>query len=93
MLAVDWLGGKASETGGKLEEVGLLGDSGQVLSSAVLVVAVMGKWAIRMATGAVCSCGKSLGGDIFPGTGKECSYWRKIEKSHKKKEKKKHVER
>lgn len=54
--------------------MGLLGELG-LLISAVLVVAVMGRCGIRMATGAECSCGKSLGGEIFPCTNVECSGW------------------
>lgn len=73
VLAVDWLGGGASETGEDQEPVGLLVESGEPLISAVLVVAVMGRWGIRMATGAVCSSGKLLGGEIFPCTNTECS--------------------
>lgn len=75
VLAFDWLGGGASGTGEDREPLGLLVESGESLISAVLVVAVMGWWGIRMATGAVCSCGKSLGGEIFPCTNTECSGW------------------
>lgn len=57
------------------EPLGLLGESGELFMSAVLVVAVMGRWGIRMATGAMCSCGKSLGGEILPWTNTECSDW------------------
>ncbi len=46
--------------------------------SAVLVVAVMGRWGMRMVTGAECSCGKSLGGEIFPSANDECSGWTKM---------------
>lgn len=72
--AADWLGGEASDSGGVSEPTGLLGEPGEPLISAVLVVAVMGRWGIRMATtGTVCSCGRSLGGEIFPCTNTECS--------------------
>lgn len=73
MLLADWSGDGASGTGDDPDPNGLLGESGEPLNSAVLVVAVMGRWGIRMATGAVCSCGKSLGGEIFPCTNTECS--------------------
>lgn len=54
VLAADWPVREASETGEDGEPVGLLGESG-LLISAILVVAVMGRCGIRMATGAVCS--------------------------------------
>lgn len=79
MLAADWPGGEASDAGGDWEPVGLLGESG-FLISAILVVAVMGRWGIRMATGAVCSCGKSWGGEIFPCNDIEFSDWIKRSK-------------
>lgn len=69
MLAADW-----PEIGEEQEPTGLLGESGP---SAILVVAVMGRCGIRMATGAVCSCGKSLSRDIVPCTNPECSGWMK----------------
>ena len=75
MLGVDRLEGGSSEIGDGWEPVGLLAESGEPLISAVFVVAVMGRWGIRMATGAVCSCGKSMGGEIFPCTNTECSAW------------------
>lgn len=74
MIAADWPVGEASLTGEEREPTGLLGELG-FLSSAVLVVAVMGRCGIRIAMGAVCSCGKSLGGEIFPCTNVECSGW------------------
>lgn len=76
MLAADWPVGEASEIGEDREPTGLLGESGPLIS-AVLVVAVMGRWGILMVTGAVCSCGKSLGGEVFPCTNTECSGWMK----------------
>ena len=58
------------------EPVGLLGESG--LISAVLVVAVIGRCGIRIAIGAVCSCGMmTFGGEIFPCTNVEFSNWTK----------------
>lgn len=73
VLAADWPAAEASETGEEREPAGLPGESGP-FTSAVLVVAVMGRWGILMATGAVCSWGKSLGGgDVFPWTDSECS--------------------
>ena len=65
MLAADWPVGESSETGEEREAEGLLGESGPFIS-AVLVVAVMGRWGILMATGAMCSCGKLFGGETFP---------------------------
>lgn len=70
--ASDWSAGEASEMGDGGDPAGLPGESG-LLISAILVVAVMGRCGIRMATGAVCSWGKSLGGEIFPWASAECS--------------------
>lgn len=51
--------------------------------SAVLVVAVMGRWGIRMATGAVLSYGMLLlAGKLFPCDTVEFSEWTSIEKIH-----------
>lgn len=54
------------------DPAGLTGESG-LLISANLVVAVMGRCGIRMATGAVCLWGRSLGGEILPWADAECS--------------------
>lgn len=72
VLAADWPVFETSETGEEREPTGLLGDSGPFIS-AVLVVAVMGRWGILLATWAVCSWGKSWGGEILPCTNSECS--------------------
>lgn len=66
--AGDWAGGEASETGADPGPKAQPGESAEPLISAVLVVAVMGRWGIRVATGALRSCGKSSGGEIFPNT-------------------------
>lgn len=73
MFTANWREGEASDAGEDGEPTGLLGAPGEPFSSAVLVVAVMGRWGMRMATGAVRSCGNSLGGEIFPWTNTECS--------------------
>ena len=54
VLAANWPVGEVPATGEVGEPAGLLGEFG-LLISAVLVVAVMGRCCIRMATGAECS--------------------------------------
>lgn len=74
VLAADWPAADAWPGGGEREPTGLLGESGHLVS-AVLVVAVTGRWGILVATGAVCWCGKSLGEEIFPSITSECTGW------------------
>lgn len=78
MLEAGWPPGEASEEAREVRGLaGLLGTMGELLISAVLVVAVMGRWGIRMVTMGACSCGESVGGEIFPCTSTECSDWMK----------------
>lgn len=73
VLGTDWALVEASELGEDTEPMGLLGELVDTLISAVLVVAVMGRWGIRNVTGAACSRGLSVGGEIFPFSNTECS--------------------
>lgn len=82
MLEAEMPAGEASEETGEVRGLsGLDEEMGELLISAVLVVAVMGRWGILMVTmGAVCSCGVSVGGEIFPCTNTDCSDWIKKKK-------------